>query len=104
MGPPVLSWEVFGMLPNTLEVCERLTRIARLIGRTVGIELGVSDSGDRLVFVDSADDPVALDGDELVAATAEEIAENVFLGEFYARATRAAVALKWREIEASRTP
>lgn len=92
------------MLSTDAEVCERLNRIARLIGRTLGIELGVGPSGDRLVFVDSADDPVALDGDELVAATKDEIATSNYIGDFYARAMRAAVIGKFDEIERSRTP
>lgn len=90
------------MKPDAAEVCERLNRLGRLIGGVAAVWLGVSESGDRLVFVDSADDPVALDGDILVAATADEIAESNFIGDFYARAMRAAVVLKYQEIERSR--
>jgi hypothetical protein len=89
---------------NHAEVCERLNRIAHLIGRTVGVEMGVGPSGDRLVFTDSNDDPVAFDGDERACATKEEIESGLFLDEFASRALRAASMLKYQEIESSRAP
>jgi DNA invertase Pin-like site-specific DNA recombinase len=89
---------------NAAEVCERLNRMARRLGRTLGIEIGVDESGDRLVFVDDDGDPISDDGDIMVAATAEEIAGKTFLREFAARAGRASAVAKWQEIERSRTP
>jgi hypothetical protein len=92
------------MLSEDAEVCERLNRLARLMGRMMGIEIGVDESGDRLIFVDSNDEAVTNDGQEIVAATRQEIVDNTFLDEFFVRALRAAGIAKYQEIERSRTP
>jgi hypothetical protein len=89
---------------NAAEVCEGLNRLARMLGRVFGIEVGVDESGDRLVFVDDNGDPISDDGDVMVAATAEEISGKTFLREFAVRAGRAAAVCKWQEMERSRTP
>lgn len=92
------------MLSNDQEVCERLNRVARIIGKALGIDLGVDESGDKLVFVDENADPISIDGDEIIAATMEEVRDKTYLGEFGARALRAASIAKLQEIERSRTP
>jgi hypothetical protein len=86
------------------EACERFTRIAHLVGnRVFGVDIAVEVSGDRLIFVDGVDEPITVDGEEMVAATPEEIAEK-YIPDFPARALRAAGMLKFVEIEGSRTP
>lgn len=90
------------MLSKDDEVTERLNRLARLIGRIFGIEIGVDGQGDRLIFVDDDDDPISHDGQELVAATAQEIEDGTFLTDFHVRALRAAGIAKYQEIERSR--
>lgn len=86
------------------EVEERLKRIARLIGRVVAVDMGVERNGDRLIFVDTDGDPITNDGEEIIAATPEEIEGKTFLGEFPARAMRAAMICKYFELEKARTP
>lgn len=85
------------------EVIVRLNRIARMIGRVFSIDVGVDTSGDRLIFVTADGEPITNDGDELVAATGEEIAGKD-IGDFAARALRAGMLAKYQEIERSRTP
>ena len=92
------------MLSEDAEVCERLNRLARIMGRVMGIEIGVDESGDRLIFVDANDEAVTNDGQEIIAATRQEIVDKTFLDEFLARALRAAGIAKYQEIERSRTP
>jgi hypothetical protein len=92
------------MLSEDAEVCERLNRLARLMGRVMGIEIGVDESGDRLIFVDADDEAITNEGQEIIAATRQEIVDKTFLDEFPVRALRAAVLAKFLEIERSRTP
>lgn len=86
------------------EVGGRLNRIALLIGRTVAVNMGVDESGDRLIFVDTDGDPIMNDGEEIIAATPEEIEEKTFLGDFAERALRAGTICKYFELEKARTP
>lgn len=86
------------------EVGERLNRIARLIGRTFAVDMGVDESGDRLIFVDTDGDPITNDGEEIIAATPEEIEDKTFLAEFPARAVRAGMMCKYFELEKARSP
>ena len=92
------------MLSEDAEVMERLNRLARLIGRIFSVTLGVDVSGDRLVFVDEDDQSIMADGDEIIAATKEEIVDKRHLDEFAVRAFRAALISKNEEMERSRTP
>lgn len=89
------------MMTEAAEVCTRLNRIANKIGMTLGVHVGVAEDGNQLMFVDADGDTIGDDGDELVAATAEEIA---FLREFAGRAMYAAVLAKYGEIGNSRKP
>lgn len=86
------------------EVTERLNRLARMIARIFGTDMGVDANGDRLIFVDSDDEPVMNDGEEMVAATAEEIDDKTVFNDFAVRALRAAMMIKYQEIERARTP
>jgi hypothetical protein len=86
------------------EVAERLTRMGRAVGRVVGIDIEVAVSGDRLIFVDIDGEPVANDGDEIIAATPEEISELKFLDDFAVRAFRAGMVLRYQQIERDRSP
>ncbi len=86
------------------EIGERLTRLARTISRVAGIDVGVEPQGDRLIFVDYDGEPIRADGDEIIAATPEEIASKKFLDDFAVRAFRAAMVAKYQEIETARTP
>lgn len=91
-------------MSNLTEACLRLNRMAHTLGaRTFGVDLGVMESGDRLIFIDGTGEPVMHDGEDLIAATPEEIDSTGF-GEFPARALRAAGLAKYLEIELSRTP
>lgn len=92
------------MMTEAAEVCTRLNRIANKIGMTLGVHLGVAEDGNQLMFTDADGDTVGDDGDELVAATAEEIEEKTFLREFANRAMYAAVVAKYDEISDSRKP
>jgi hypothetical protein len=92
------------MLSTEAETIERLNRLARLVGRVFGIEIGVDENGDRLIFVDSNDDPITNDGEEIIAATKDEIEDKSLLAEFPVRAFRAAGILKYQEIERTRKP
>lgn len=91
------------MLSEVAEVLEVLNRLARMMGRAFGIELGVDESGDRLFFVDADGAVIAHDGQEFVAATKKEIEEKNWHIDFPVRALRAAMILKYQEIERSRT-
>lgn len=92
-------------MSNLTEACLRLNRMAHtLAARTFGVDLGVMESGDRLIFIDGTGEPVMHDGEDVIAATPEEIEENVFVNEFPVRALRAAGLAKYLEIELSRTP
>ena len=86
------------------EVQERLNRLARMIGRVFGIEIGVDGSGDRLIFVDDDDEPIFADGDEIIAATKEEVDGKKYLDDFAVRAFRAALLAKNDEMERTRKP
>jgi hypothetical protein len=92
------------MLTEDAEVMERLNRLARLIGRIFSVTLGVDVSGDRLVFVDEGDESIMADGQEIIAATAHEIADKRHLDDFAVRAFRAALIYKNQEMERTRTP
>jgi hypothetical protein len=91
-------------MSETAEVAERLTRLARAVGRVVGIDVEVAENGDRLIFVDVDGEPVTNDGQEIIAATPEEIAEKRFLDDFAVRAFRAGMLLRYQQIERDRTP
>lgn len=92
------------MLSKSGEITERLNRLAHILGnRLFGVDIGVDESGDRLIFCDEDDEPIMWDGEELVAVTLEEIEKNE-IGEFYVRALRAAGFAKYIEIEKSRAP
>jgi hypothetical protein len=86
------------------EVTERLNRLSRMLGRVFGIEVGVDESGDRLIFVDDDGEPITDDGEEIIAATREEIADKTFLKDFASRAGRAGAVAKWQQMERTRTP
>jgi hypothetical protein len=86
------------------EVAERLTRMARAIGRVVGIDVEVVKNGDRLIFVDIDGEPVTNDGEEVIATTLEEITAGKFLDDFAVRAFRAGMLLRYQQIEKARTP
>jgi hypothetical protein len=91
------------MLSESGELTERLNRLARMVGRVFGVEIGVDESGDRLVFVDDIDEPLTNDGQEIIAVTPDEI-QNKDIGEFSVRALRAAGIAKYQQIERERTP
>jgi hypothetical protein len=82
---------------------ERLNRLARLISRMLGTEIEVEESGDRLVFIDVDGEPITLDGEEIIAATPEEITDRSVVGEFAVRVLRAAGIAKYQEIERARS-
>ncbi len=86
------------------EIGERLTRLARTISRVAGIDVGVEPQGNRLIFVDYDGEPIRADGDEIIAATLEEITAQTFLNDFAVRAFRAAMVAKYQEIVTARTP
>jgi hypothetical protein len=86
------------------EVAERLTRMARAIGRVVGIDVEVVQNGDRLIFCDIDGEPVTNDGEEVIATTLEEITAGKFLDDFAPRAFRAGMLLRYQQIERARTP
>jgi acetyl-CoA carboxylase carboxyltransferase component len=86
------------------EVRERLTRITKMIGRVVAIDMYVERSGDRLIFVDTDGESIMADGEEIIAATPQEIEAKTFLDAFATRAFRAGMVAKYAEIERSRTP
>jgi hypothetical protein len=86
------------------EVAERLTRLARSVGRVVGIDVEVVKNGDRLIFVDADGEVIQNDGDEIIAATLEEITAKTFLNDFAVRAFRAGMLARYQQIEMSRTP
>lgn len=91
-------------MSEATEAGVRYNRIAHIVAtRIFGVDLGVAVSGDRLIFVDGADDPVTVDGEEMIAATPEEIAAK-YIPDFPARALRAAGMVKFVEIEESRAP
>ena len=92
------------MLSHDQEVCEYLNRLARMLGRVFGIDLGVDESGDKLVFVDADAEPIREDGEELIAATMEEVQNKMHVRDFFVRAGRAAAVAKYQEIERSRAP
>lgn len=89
-------------LSETQEMCVYANRLARMIGRILSIEIGVDESGNRLIFVDSDGEPIHNDGEEIIAVTPEEI-EKKDIGDFLVRALRAAGIAKFQEIERSRT-
>ena len=91
-------------MSDVAEIVERLNRLAKPIGRMIGIEIEVDEHGDRLVFINSDGDEIMRDGEEIIAATPEEIANKNFLDDFAVRAFRAAMIAKYQEIERSRTP
>lgn len=92
------------MLSADEEVTELLNRIVRAVGaRVFGVEIGVDESGDKLIFVDANGDPVTNDGEEIIAATKDEI-DRKDIGEVPARALRAAGILKYQEIARTRSP
>jgi Cu/Ag efflux pump CusA len=101
MGPPAFFG---GNMAELDEVAERLTRMARTIGRVVGIDVEVVKHGNRLIFVDVDGEPVSNDGDEVIATTLEEITAGKFLDDFAARAFRAGMVLRYQQIERDRTP
>jgi hypothetical protein len=86
------------------EVAERLTRMARAIGRVVGIDVEVAVNGTRLIFVDIDGEPVTNDGEDVIATTLEEITAGKFLDDFAVRAFRAGMLLRYQQIEKARIP
>jgi hypothetical protein len=84
------------------EMAERLTRLARMVGRIVGLDVEVAQTGDRLIFVDADGEPISNDGDEIIAATPKEIEEKTFLDDFAVRAFRAGMVLRYQQIERAR--
>lgn len=86
------------------EVAERLTRLARVIGRVVGIDVEVVKNGDRLIFIDVDGEAITNDGDEIIAATPEEIEGRKFLDDFAVRAFRAGMIRRYIQMERDRTP
>lgn len=91
-------------MTDVAEAMERLNRIAHIIGnRVLGVDLGVDLSGDRLIFVNEDGDPVMNDGEEILAATSEEMAGK-YIADFSVRALRAAGIAKYLEIEKTRAP
>ena len=92
------------MLTEDAEITERFNRVARILGnRVFGVDLGVDISGDRLIFVNEDGDPILNDGEEIIAATREEIQSKQIL-DFAVRALRAGGIAKMLEIERSRAP
>jgi hypothetical protein len=89
---------------DTAEIVERLNRLAKSISRVVGIDIEVEESGNHLIFIDADGEPITNDGEEMIAATPEEIEGRKFLDDFAVRAFRAGMVAKYLEIEKSRTP
>ena len=86
------------------EVAERLTRLARSVGRVLGIDVEVVKNGDRLIFINVDGEPITNDGDEMIAATPEEIEGRKFLDDFAVRAFRAGMVARYMQMERDRTP
>jgi hypothetical protein len=91
-------------LSDVAEMVVRLNRLAKLISRMFGTDIEVEESGDRLVFIDPEGEALTLDGEEIIAATPEEIANQSIIGHFPARAFRAAGIAKYQEVARSRVP
>jgi hypothetical protein len=82
-----------------------LQKATQTLGHLYGVEISVRRAesngphGAELIFVDSDNDPIADDGEAILACTAEEIASGDFLKLFAARALYAALAQRFYENE-----
>lgn len=82
-----------------------LAKMAQKIGHIYGIELSVRRAqengphGAELIFVDERGEPIADDGEAILACTADEIATGDFLKLFAARSLYAALAQRFFESE-----
>lgn len=85
------------------EIVERLNRLLKSVSRPIGLDIEVEESGDHLIFIDADGEPITNDGEEIIAATPEELAQKTFLTEFAVRAWRAGMMAKYQEISRARS-
>jgi hypothetical protein len=82
-----------------------LAKTVQPVGHLYGVDISVRRAeqngphGAELIFVDGNGDPIADDGEAILACTAEEIASGDFLKLFAARALYAALAQRFFESE-----
>jgi hypothetical protein len=88
---------------ETGEIVERLNRLLKTVSRVVGLDIEVEESGDHLIFIDADGEPITNDGEEIIAATPQEIEAKTFLVDFPVRAFRAAMVAKYAEISRARS-
>jgi hypothetical protein len=88
---------------ETKEIVERLNRLLKTVSRVIGLDIEVEESGDHLIFIDAGGEPITNDGEEIIAATPQELEAKTFLVDFPVRAFRAGMMAKYQDISRARS-